>query len=98
MKISKKQACTIVLTSKGYPEKYEKGKLIEGIDSVKSGEVCFAGVDEKDAQLVTNGGRVLAVTSLAEKLSEAIHLSNENAKLIAFDGKYYRTDIGQDVL
>ena len=96
--ISSKHAATIVLTSGGYPEPYEKGKLISGIDSVKDSIVFHAGTTMNNSELQTSGGRVLAVTSLANSLQEAVTVSKRNAELIQFEGKYFRNDIGFDVL
>ena len=96
--ISSKHAATIVLTSGGYPETFEKGKTISGIDSVKDSIVFHAGTTMKHTELQTSGGRVLAVTSLANSLKDAVTLSNRNAEKIQFDKKYFRHDIGFDVL
>lgn len=90
-------ACTIILASGGYPEKYEKGKLISGTDDVTDSIVFHAGVKASDAGLLTNGGRVLAVTSLADNLATALKRSYENADKISFDKQFYRKDIGFDV-
>ncbi len=96
--ISSKHAATVVLTSGGYPEPYEKGKAISGIDSVKDSIVFHAGTTMKNSELQTSGGRVLAVTSLANSLEEALTISKRNAERIKFEGKYFRHDIGFDVL
>lgn len=91
---SPKHAATIMLVSAGYPEAYEKGKLIEGIDTVSDSIVFHAGTKQMDTQLQTNGGRVMAITTLADTLHEAIATSNTNADKINFEGKYFRKDIG----
>ena len=98
---------TIILASGGYPEDFEKGKVIKEIDSIDDSMVFHCGTkliarkDAKDAneidELVTNGGRVLAVTSLHTDWKEALKLSNKNAEKIQFEGKYYRKDIGFDL-
>jgi len=90
-------AVTVMLTSEGYPEKYETGKEIKGLDKVKDSMIFHAGTKESNDKITTNGGRVLAVTSLAETKEKALAKSLENAKLIDFEGKYYRKDIGFDV-
>ena len=96
----KKGSCvTVVLASGGYPGKYEKGKKITGTDSAewnKSNiDVYHAGTNRNiDKELITNGGRVLAVSAWAETLEEAIAVAYEGASNIKFDGVYYRRDIG----
>ena len=90
-------AVTVMLTSGGYPEKYEKGKEITGLDKVKDSLIFHAGTKESEGKLVTNGGRVLAITSLAETKEKALEICLKNAELINFEGKYYRKDIGFDL-
>ena len=90
-------ASTVVLVSGGYPGSYEKGHVIHGIENVTEGLIFHAGTKSFNKQLVTNGGRVLALTSLAENKDRALLLSNENAEKIQFKGKYYRRDIGFDL-
>lgn len=87
-------AATMMLVSKGYPEDYEKGKLITHTNDITDSLVFHAGTVLKDNQLYTNGGRVIAVTSLANNLSEALACSAKNAATIQYEGKYYRKDIG----
>ncbi len=96
--ISSKHCATIVLTSGGYPELYEKGKNISGIDSIKNSIVFHAGTAMKNGALQTSGGRVLAITSLGNTLEEALKISRYNAEKIQFEEKYFRHDIGFDVL
>lgn len=94
---SKKSACCIVLASGGYPDKYEKGKIITGIKEAEELDdiiVFHAGTTTKDNQLLTNGGRVLGVTAIADDLQTALNKAYHAAKLIHFDGMHYRTDIG----
>lgn len=97
--INPKAAATIMLVSKGYPESYEKGKIISNFDKVNNSIVFHAGTKYNNQnQVISNGGRVIAITSLGNTLEEALAVSNQNAKLIEFENKYYRTDIGRDVL
>ncbi|MBU6341291.1 MAG: phosphoribosylamine--glycine ligase [Bacteroidetes bacterium] len=90
-------ATTVFLVSGGYPGSYEKGKTIDGLESVKGSLVFYAGVKTAGEQLVTDGGRVLALTSYGKDLALALRKSNRNASKIQFDGKYYRRDIGKDL-
>lgn len=98
VKIDTQSAATVMLVSGGYPTDYEKGKLIEGIDSVRDSIVYHAGTILKDGDVLTNGGRVIAVTSLADTFQEAIKKSYQNVDKITFDRMYYRSDIGTDLL
>lgn len=99
LNIADDSAAAVVLASGGYPEKYEKGKIIEGAYQVSGSFVFHAGTKiDTQGNLVTSGGRVMTITSLATTLGEAIRLSNQNAQRIHFDQKYYRGDIGKDVL
>ncbi len=91
-------AATIVLTSGGYPEFFEKGKIIKEINSIKNSIVFHAGTIQQNNELLTSGGRVLAVTSLGKTLQEALKSSKASATKIQFDNKYFRSDIGFDVL
>jgi phosphoribosylamine---glycine ligase len=97
IKIDERAATTIMLVSGGYPEAYEKGKEIKGISAAKDSIVFHAGTKSEDGQIITNGGRVIAITSFGKDFHEALKISNKNAQLINFEGKYYRTDIGFDL-
>lgn len=89
------QAICVILTSGGYPEDYEKGKEITGLDSLDDDIVVFhSGTKMSDGKLVTNGGRVIGITSKAKTVSEAADKVYENIKRINFEGMHYRTDIG----
>ncbi|MCX6283215.1 MAG: phosphoribosylamine--glycine ligase [Bacteroidetes bacterium] len=88
---------TVMLVSKGYPDAYEKGKIISGEKTVKGSFVFHAGTAMKQGELITNGGRVIAVTSLGNSMHEALALTYCNAEKIEFEGRYYRKDIGFDL-
>lgn len=90
-------ACCVVMASGGYPAAYQKGFEIAMPDGMAE-SVCFAGVAEKDGRLLTAGGRVLGVVSVADTLSEAIAASYQKAEKITFEHAYYRHDIGQKAL
>ncbi|MDX1667262.1 MAG: phosphoribosylamine--glycine ligase [Saprospiraceae bacterium] len=90
-------AAAVVLVSGGYPGTYQKGKIITGLDKISDSIVFQAGTRKEDGTLLTNGGRVMAITSLAESLTEAIEKSNRCAELVQFEGKYFRRDIGFDL-
>lgn len=97
LSIDERAAATIMLVSGGYPETYEKEKEIYGIDAVKESLVFHAGTALKDGNVVTNGGRVLAITSLAETYDVAIKKSYQQIAKLLFDKMYYRKDIGFDL-
>ena len=91
-------AVTVVLVSGGYPGDYAKGKAISGLDEVAGSLVFHAGTrTSAPDSLVTNGGRVLAITSFGEDFREALQTSYANADKIDFEGKYFRRDIGFDL-
>ena len=90
-------AATVMLTSGGYPEAYEKGKNISGLDCVEDSIVFHAGTKSSGDGVLTDGGRVLAITSLGEDMKAALEKSYKNADLIQFEKKYYRKDIGFDL-
>ncbi len=98
VEVSPEYCTTVVLASQGYPGPYEKGKTIDGLDSIKESLVFQSGTLREGEQLVTNGGRICAISSLAGELEEAISKSQFYAKQIHFEGKYYRRDIGRDLL
>ncbi len=95
--IDERSATTVMMVSGGYPEDYEKGKVITGLDAVEGSLVFHAGTTLKDGEVVTAGGRVLAVTSYDDNFKEAIKKSYQNIDKLHFDKMYYRKDIGFDL-
>ncbi len=98
LEIDSQTAATVMMVSGGYPGNYEKGFEINGLNDVKESAVFHAGTILKENKVLTSGGRVLAITSLANSLEEALEKSYRSAKQIHFDYEYYRMDIGQDLL
>ena len=90
-------AVCVMLVSGGYPQAYKKGYPITGIDSVEGSIVFHAGTALKDGEVVTNGGRVIAVSSFGKDKAEALQKSFEEAQKIQFTDKYFRRDIGADL-
>jgi phosphoribosylamine--glycine ligase len=97
MELDDRSATTIMVVSGGYPEAYEKGKVISGVTEIEDSIVFHAGTAMKDGQLVTNGGRVIAITSLDTDFKRAIKKSYQNIEKLSFDRMYFRTDIGFDL-
>lgn len=92
-----RSAVCVMLVSGGYPEEYMKGYPITGLDKVANSVVFHSGTALKDGQIVTNGGRVIAVSSYGKNKEEALQKSFEEANKIEFKDKYFRRDIGQDL-
>ncbi|WP_458628195.1 phosphoribosylamine--glycine ligase [Winogradskyella sp. PC D3.3] len=95
--IDERAATTIMLVSGGYPEAYEKGKEITGLENISDSIVFHAGAIEKDGKVVTSGGRVMAITSYGNTYPEAIKKSYQSIENLHFDKMYYRKDIGFDL-
>ncbi len=98
IRINEQTAATVVLVSGGYPESYPKGKIIHLAEAGKDSVIFHAGTKAEGEQVLTNGGRVFAITSLGEDLQEALEKSMALAREIDYEGKYFRSDIGQDLL
>ncbi|MCH2489917.1 MAG: phosphoribosylamine--glycine ligase [Flavobacteriales bacterium] len=97
IEIDERAAATVMVVSGGYPEAYEKGKEIAGISDIEDSIVFHAGTAINVGKTVTNGGRVIAVTSLEKDFKQALKKSYQNVEKLSFDRMYYRTDIGFDL-
>ena len=97
LEIDSQSAATIMIVSGGYPEEYVNGKVISGIETVTDSIVFHAGTKVDNGQIISNGGRVLAVTSLGTNFEEAIKKSYQNIDKLHFDTMYFRKDIGFDL-
>jgi phosphoribosylamine--glycine ligase len=98
IKMDERFVASVMLVSEGYPGNYDKGKEISGLDLITDSMVFHAGTRPENGKVLSNGGRVLAVSSLGQTLYEALETSYRNAGLISWDGIRYRTDIGFDLL
>ena len=95
--IDNRYAVTVMLVSGGYPENYEKNKEISGLNEITDSLVFHAGTKSENDKILTNGGRVVAVSSYGNTKDEALAVSYKNAGKILFDKKYFRKDIGFDL-
>ena len=86
------------IRDRGYPEAYKKGDRISGLDDVEDVIPFHAGTTIKNGKVVTNGGRVIAVSALGNSIRDALAKSNKAAQQITWDGRYYRTDLGFDII
>lgn len=98
LELDKRFCTTVMLVAGGYPGSYEKGNAITGIGRVKDAIVFHAGTKRQDSQVVTNGGRVIAVSAFGDTLCEALKQSYSQVAELDFKDKNYRRDIGQDLL
>ncbi len=97
LEIDDRAATTVMIVSGGYPEGYEKGKVISGVDAIDDSIVFHAGAKKRGNDIVTSGGRVMAITSYGNSYKEAIKKSYQNIEKLHFDKMYYRKDIGFDL-
>ena len=96
--VTEQTAATVVLVSGGYPEEYAKGKSVVGLDVKNNSLVFHAGTKSANENVITSGGRVFAITTLAENIENAVNQSLSRAATIQYEGKYYRKDIGKDLI
>ena len=97
LEVDERSATTIMVVSGGYPEEFEKGKVISGLENITDSIVFHAGTKLENNQVVSNGGRVLTVTSYGDNFEEAIKKSYQNIAKLQFDKMYFRKDIGNDL-
>ena len=98
LEIDFRSATTVMLVSGGYPEDYKKGKIISGLENIHDSIVFHAGTKLENEKILSNGGRVLAVTAFGDTFQEAIKKSYQNIEKLHFDKMYFRKDIGRDLL
>jgi phosphoribosylamine--glycine ligase len=98
LQISEQHAATVMIVAGGYPGEYEKGKAISGIDNIRKSTAFHAGTTLDGGVVKTNGGRVIAITSLQDTQFDALQSATADAARIYFDGKYFREDIGFDLV
>jgi phosphoribosylamine--glycine ligase len=97
IEFKEKSACTVMLVSGGYPKAYEKGKVINGLNLITNSIPFHAGTTLKNNKVITNGGRVIAITSYGANFKEALHQSYQNIQQVSFENMNFRTDIGFDL-
>jgi phosphoribosylamine--glycine ligase len=98
LEVDPRSATTVMVVSGGYPEEFEKGKVISGLENITDSIVFHAGTKLDGENVVTNGGRVIAVTSYGDNFQEAIKKSYQNIDKLSFDKMYFRKDIGFDLI
>jgi phosphoribosylamine--glycine ligase len=98
LEIDPRSATTVMMVSGGYPEDYGKGFEISGLENIEDSLVFHAGTKLDNGKVLTNGGRVLAITSFGDDFQEAIKKSYQNIGRLHFDKMYFRKDIGRDLL
>ncbi|WJS95782.1 phosphoribosylamine--glycine ligase [Flavobacterium johnsoniae] len=98
LEVDPRSATTVMLVSGGYPEDFEKGKVISGLENIEESIVFHAGTKLDNGNVVTNGGRVIAITSYGDNFQEAIKKSYQNIDKLSFDKMYFRKDIGFDLI
>ncbi|WDF63518.1 phosphoribosylamine--glycine ligase [Flavobacterium sp. KACC 22763] len=98
LEVDPRSATTVMVVSGGYPEDFEKGKVISGLENITDSIVFHAGTKLDGENVVTNGGRVIAVTSYGDNFQEAIKKSYQNIDKLSFDKMYFRKDIGFDLI
>jgi len=96
--IDKNTTSTVILSSKGYPNKYKKGFKISGLDEIKNSIIFHSGTIKEENNILSNGGRVIACTGIGHTISKSLEVSYELARNIEWEGKYYRKDIGKDLM
>lgn len=98
IEIDSRTAATVMLVSKGYPEKYEHGKIISGLETVEDSVAFHAGTKLQENKITSAGGRVMSITSYGNSIEEALEKSYSSVKKIKYENKYFRNDIGKDLL
>ena len=98
IKIKSAYSATVMLVSGGYPNSYEKNKEIKGLEKLEANSIFYAGAKQENDKIMTNGGRVLAINSLAANLQEALDQSYAKVDKISFDKMYFRKDLGKDLI
>jgi phosphoribosylamine--glycine ligase len=98
LEVDPRSATTVMVVSGGYPEDFEKGKVITGLENITDSIVFHAGTKLEEGNVLSNGGRVLTVTSYGDDFQQAIKKSYQNIDKLSFDKMYFRKDIGFDLL
>jgi phosphoribosylamine--glycine ligase len=98
LEVDERSATTVMIVSGGYPEDFEKGKVITGLETVTDSIVFHAGTKLENGNVVSNGGRVMAITSYGDNFQEALDKSYKNVSQLHFDKMNFRKDIGFDLI